>query len=591
MSYINDEKVTYFAETDFRGAKTRFGIKGKDRTKHTYILGKTGMGKSTLLENMAIQDIQNDEGVIFIDPHGSSAVKILEYVPKHRVDDVVYFSPNDIDFPLSFNVLERVAPEKRSFVAQGLMNTFKKIWVDQFSSRMEFLLNYCLLALLETPDATILGVNRLLGDFDYRNHVIECISDPMVRNFWANEYEKYSKDYAAEAVAPIQSKVGQFVTNPMIRNILGQAESKIDFRKLIDEKKIVVVNLSKGLIGPENMRLVGGMLITKIHIATMSRADMTATQMENAAPCYLYVDEFQNFANNAFSEILSESRKYKLALTMANQYFDQVEESVRKAILGNVGTTILFRVGSTDAELMQSEFAPTFTAENIVNLQFTQIYLRLMIDGVTSKPFSATTLLPIKSPEEKYLEDIVFVSRQKYTMPKKEVEDAIRKWNMTSFKVEEEILETHTETTKSSPSLSFVKGEEQNSEKIPSEVKTEDDFNFADDFVDDFDNIEDEDLVDEILTNEEKNILEDEKVKIPEIEVQDFENFSEKEKEKEKEENKLSVSFTRKNAKLLATVSHIKSPPHSTPVYQGEEERINTKKEVPEDILRNLLDN
>jgi Type IV secretion-system coupling protein DNA-binding domain len=429
----NQDKITYFAETDFRNQKTKFGIKAKDRTRHMYIIGKTGMGKSTMLENLAIQDIQNNEGVIFIDPHGSAAIKLLDYVPKHRIEDVIYFAPADTDYPISFNVLEQVPKDKRNAVASGLMNAFKKIWVDAWSSRMEYLLNYSLLALLDVPGSTLLGINRLLSDKHYRKHIIGQVEDPIVKNFWNNEFTKYNDKYASEAVAPIQNKIGQFISNPLVRNIIGQENSTIDFRKIMDEKKILIVNLSKGMMGPENMRLLGGMLVTKIYLAAMSRADMTDSQMARMPACYMYVDEFQNFANESFSEILSESRKYKLALTVANQYIEQMTDEVKAAIFGNIGSFVSFRVGPTDAEMLEKEFAPTFLMEDFVNLGFTQNYLKLMIDGVGSKPFSSSSLYPLAKPENSYTEDIINHSRSHYTLVKPTVEENIRKWSEAEY--------------------------------------------------------------------------------------------------------------------------------------------------------------
>lgn len=436
LDMFEDEKITYFGETDFRNKRTRFGIKAKDRSRHIYVIGKTGMGKSTLLENLAIQDIQNDEGMIFIDPHGSTAVKLLEYIPKHRIDDVVYFAPHDADFPIAFNVLEQVPREKRNAVAGGLISTFKKIWVDSFSSRMEYLLNYTLLALLDVPGTTLLGVNRLLSDKVYRKYIVDKVEDSLVKNFWNQEFEKYSTTYASEAVAPIQNKVGQFIASPMIRNIIGQEISTIDFRGFMDQKKIVIINISKGIIGPENMRLLGGMLITKIQLAAMSRANLSEEALKRIPNTYLYVDEFQNFANESFAEILSESRKYKLCLTVANQYVDQMTEEVRNAVIGNVGTFIAFRVGSTDAELMEKEFAPSFMAEDMVNLGFTQMYLKLMIDGIGSKPFSANSLPPIPKPKEMYVKDIIGYSRKHFAGEKEKVETEIKKWTNRDFNLE-----------------------------------------------------------------------------------------------------------------------------------------------------------
>lgn len=430
---MHDEKVTYFAETDFRNQRTKFGIKAKDRTRHMYIIGKTGMGKSTMLENLAIQDIQNDEGIIFIDPHGSAAVNLLNYVPKHRIDDVIYFSPADTDFPISFNVLEQVPKDKRSAVAAGLMNAFKKIWVDAWSARMEYLLNYSILALLDVPGTTLLGINRILSDKQYRKHILDQVEDPVVKAFWNEEFTKYNDKYASEAVAPIQNKVGQFISNPLVRNIIGQEKSTIDFRKVMDEKKILIINLSKGLIGPENMRLLGGMLVTKIYLAAMSRANMSDEQMKRMPACYMYVDEFQNFANESFAEILSESRKYKLALTVANQYIEQMTEEVRAAVFGNIGTLVSFRVGAPDAEYLEKEFAPVFMADHLVNLGFTQNYLKLMIDGIGSKPFSSSSLPPIIRPDNSYVEDIVAFSREHYTVAKSSIEEKINTWTSTNF--------------------------------------------------------------------------------------------------------------------------------------------------------------
>lgn len=433
---FEDNKITYFAETDYRNNKTKFGIKAKDRAKHMYIIGKTGVGKSTLLENLAIQDIQNDEGIIFIDPHGSSAVKLLDYIPKHRIDDVIYFAPHDTDFPVAFNPLEEVPKEKRSSIAGSIVGTLKKIWPDSFSTRMEYILMYTLLSLLEVPGSTFLGVNRMLSDKVYRKYILDRLDDPLIKNFWFNEFDRYTATYVSEATAPIQNKVGQFIASPMLRNIIGQDVSTIDFRAAMDQKKILIINISKGIIGPENMRLLGGMLVTKIQAAAMSRANLDEESLKRIPPTYLYVDEFQNFANESFAEILSESRKYKLCLTVANQYIDQMTEEVRNAVIGNVGTFISFRVGSTDAFVMEKEFAPTFTQEDMVNLGFAQIYLKLMIDGMGSRPFSATTLPPIPRPEKSYVTEILAYSRKHFGKTKEQVDADIRKWSNKDFHLE-----------------------------------------------------------------------------------------------------------------------------------------------------------
>ncbi|MDD5318774.1 MAG: type IV secretion system DNA-binding domain-containing protein [Candidatus Pacebacteria bacterium] len=421
--------VTYFAETDARNKRIPFGIKREDRSRHMYVIGKTGMGKSTLLENMAVQDIRNGEGFCFIDPHGKSADLLLEYVPQERIKDVLYLAPFDMEFPISFNVMEDVGPDKRHLVANGLMSAFKKIWVDAWSARMEYILNNILLALLEYPDSTLIGVNRMLADKEYRNKVVANITDPSVKAFWTEEYAKYTEKFAAEAAPAIQNKIGQFISNPLVRNIIGQPKSTFDIRKLMDERKILIINLSKGRMGESNANLLGSMLITKIYLAAMSRADLGEEEMKGVPHFYLYVDEFQNFANESFADILSEARKYKLDLAVAHQYIEQMSEEVRAAVFGNVGTMVTFRVGAYDAEVLEKEFAPQFTAEDLVNLGRYQLYLKLMIDGVSSSPFSATTIPPIKKPEKMYVREIMEMSRSTYARPRVDVEDEIRRWH------------------------------------------------------------------------------------------------------------------------------------------------------------------
>ncbi len=425
----NPDKVTYFAETDSRNRRVKFGIKAKDRTRHVYVIGKTGMGKSTCLENMAVQDIQNGEGLAFIDPHGKTADLLLEYVPKNRIDDVLYFAPFDMEHPVSFNVMEDVGPDKRHLVSNGLMSAFKKIWIDAWSARMEYILNNILLALLEFPGSTLIGVNRMLADKDYRNKVVANVTDTSVKAFWVDEFAKYSDKFMTEAGAAIQNKIGQFISNPLVRNIIGQPKSTFDLRKMMDDRKIIIINLSKGRVGESNANLLGSMLITKIYLAAMSRADVSETVLSTLPNFYLYVDEFQSFANESFADILSEARKYKLNLTMAHQYIEQMSEEVRAAVFGNVGTMITFRVGAYDAEVLEKEFAPQFTAEDLVNLGFSQVYLKLMIDGVSSQPFSAVTLPPIPKPPASLREEIIEHSRKSFARPRAVVEDEIRKWH------------------------------------------------------------------------------------------------------------------------------------------------------------------
>lgn len=424
--FDDDRRITYFASTHTRGKREMFGIRAVDRGKHIYVIGKTGMGKSTMLENMAIQDIQNGEGIAFIDPHGSTAEKLLDFIPQERISDVVYFAPFDTDYPLGFNVMEDVGYDKRHLVVSGLMGALKRIWVDAWSARMEYILQNTLLALLEYPDSTLLDVNRMLTNKTFRNAVIEKITDPIVKAFWVEEFASFTDTYTREATPAIQNKIGQFVANPLIRNIVGQPKSSFDLRKIMDEKKIFIVNLSKGRMGETNASLLGSMLTVKIYLAAMSRADEPPARMQKLPRFYFYVDEFQSMMNEAFADILSESRKYKLALTLANQYIEQMEEEVRDAVFGNVGTLICFRVGPFDAEVLETVFQPTFTPEDLVNLGIGQIYLTLMIDGVGSAPFSAETIPPIEAPHVTYRDDVIMTSRHAYGRPRSRIEEVIQ---------------------------------------------------------------------------------------------------------------------------------------------------------------------
>jgi hypothetical protein len=423
------ERITFFATTDARGKHVPFGIKAKDRTRHVYVIGKTGMGKSTLLENMAVQDIRNGEGLAFIDPHGQTAEKLLEYIPEERLKDVLYFAPFDMENPVSFNVMEDVGPDKRHLVVSGLMSVFEKIWVDAWSARMAYILQNTLMALLEYPDSTLLGVNRMLSDKKYREKVVANIQDPSVKSFWVDEFAKYNERYMQEAGDAIKNKIGQFTANPLIRNIIGQPKSSFDIRKIMDERKILIMNLSKGLVGETNANLLGSMLTTRIYLAAMSRADLPLEQMNRMPNFYFYVDEFQSFANSTFANILSEARKYKLNLTIAHQYIEQMEEEVKNAVFGNVGTIIAFRVGPFDAEVLETIFSPRFLAADIVNLGFAQIYLTLMIDGIGSAPFSAVTLPPLEPGQVSYKDVVIAESRTQFASPRPAVESMINAWH------------------------------------------------------------------------------------------------------------------------------------------------------------------
>ena len=419
---MNNNEVTIFSETNYRNSRVKFGIKVDDRRRHMYFIGKTGMGKSTVLENMIIQDILNNKGVAVIDPHGDLVEKIIDFIPAHRVNDVIYFNPSDLDFPIAFNVLETVNIEQRHLVVSGLIGVFKKIWADSWGPRLEYVLHHAISALLEYPGSTLLGIMRMLTDKAFRKRVIDKISDPVVKAFWVDEYSKYPDRFQAEAIAPIQNKVGRFLSSALIRNILGQVKSSFSMRDIMDGEKILLLNLSKGRVGEDNSALLGAMMITNIQLAAMSRID---TPEEERKDFYLYVDEFQNFATESFANILSEARKYRLNLIVAHQYIEQVEESVQAAIFGNVGTIVAFRIGAADAEILEKEFFPTFVQEDLVNLSKFQVYLKLMIDGVTSEAFSANTLPPVTLPEDniEVRQKIINVSRERYAKPREVIED------------------------------------------------------------------------------------------------------------------------------------------------------------------------
>ena len=423
-NHEHDNEVVIFAETDFRNKKQKFGIKTDDRRRHVYVLGKSGTGKTTLLENMILEDIYAGHGVGFVDPHGDSSEKLLDYIPSHRVNDIVYFNPADVDNPVGFNILETVDETHKHLVAGGLMSVFKKIWEDLWSARMEYILNNAILALLDYPGSTLLGINRLLSDKEYRNKVIASIKDPVVKAFWLKEFAGYQQKFAAEAVAPIQNKVGQFLSSSIIRNVVAQVKSTIDIRKIIDEGKIFIMNLAKGRIGEDTSRLLGGMLITKLQLSAMERVDIPE---KDRLDFYLYVDEFQNFATGSFAEILSEARKYRLNLILAHQYIAQLDEKVQDGVFGNVGTHIVFRVGAADAAAFEEEFAPVFVPEDLVNLANHNIYLKLMIDGAASQPFSATTLPPIGTPTGSR-DKVIAVSRERYASKRDVIEEKVERW-------------------------------------------------------------------------------------------------------------------------------------------------------------------
>ncbi|MEK7138968.1 MAG: type IV secretion system DNA-binding domain-containing protein [Patescibacteria group bacterium] len=423
---MSDNELIFIGETNFRGDRMRFGIKNDDRRRHMYVVGSTGMGKSEFLKSIAIQDIETGHGIAFIDPHGDPSVELLDYIPEERIKDVIYFDPGDLEYPIAFNVMEQVPFEFRHLVASGLLGVFKKIWgAEVWSGRMEYILNNTILALLETPDSTLLGINRMMANKDYRKTVVANIKDPIVKAFWVDEFAKYADKFATEATAAIQNKIGGFISNNLIRNVISQSHSTIDMRKAMDEGKILIANLSRGRIGEDASRLLGALLVTKIQLAAMSRVDIPEPQRRDF---YLVVDEFQHFATESFVNILSEARKFHLSLVMAHQYIKQMEEPVMDAVFGNVGTLVSFRVGADDAEFLEKWFSPDFMMADIVNLGKRQMYIRLMIDGISSRGFSAITLERFPIPDRSWKEKIIEHSRQKYATRREVVEKNIAEW-------------------------------------------------------------------------------------------------------------------------------------------------------------------
>ena len=433
---LSDEPdVTVLGEAVFRGQRTKFGIRPDDRRRHVYVIGKTGMGKTTILENMIFSDIHAGKGIAVIDPHGDLADSAVSYVPKERSNDVVLFDPADKDFPLSFNMLECNNPDQYAIVASGLMSVFEKLWPDVWSERMKHILRNVLLALIEYQGSSMLGIMRMFADDAYREKVVAKVTDPLVKSFWEDEYAVWSEKYRTEAISAIQNKVGQLLTTPVMRNIVGQVKSTLDVRHAMDTGKIIIVNLSKGKLGEDISAFLGAMLVTKFQIDAMGRADIPEKDRKDF---YLYVDEFQNFATESFATILSEARKYRLALTMANQYvaqllIDDKNTSLRDAVFGNVGSIVSFQVGSDDAEEISLQFEEAVSVKDILSLPKYHAYVRLMIDGVNSKPFSVSTLPPPTwKQDEGRTDKIRALSRERYTNDRKKVEDNIFKWAQAS---------------------------------------------------------------------------------------------------------------------------------------------------------------
>ena len=435
----NDENISAFGLTNFRGINHQFGLLRRDRSRHVYIIGQTGAGKSGLLELFALSDIFYNQGYCIIDPHGDFAIDNLRFIPESRIKDVVYFNPADTAFPVAFNPLEVTDPSKKPNVSSEVIGVLKRMFGDSWGPRLEHILRYTLLALLDRPETTLLDISRMLTDKDFRKETLDYCKDVTVLQFWKQEFGTWGDKQVTESIAPVLNKVGAFTANPIIRNIIGQPKSSFDVRKIMDEGKILVVNLSKGLIGEDNAGILGAFLVTKVQLAAMSRSDIP--DVKDRRPFYLYVDEFQNFATDSFAVILSEARKYGLNLTVANQYTAQMTDSVRDAVFGNVGTTISFRVSADDAPVLVKQFEPTFDASDLIQMNNRNFIISMIINGEKVPAFSATTLSIPESPVDN-LEKIIDSSREKYSRPRAEVEDEIRETIEASEKYKKELSDS-----------------------------------------------------------------------------------------------------------------------------------------------------
>lgn len=416
------ELTSFFATTNYHNQYTKFGILRKDRDRHLYVVGKSGVGKSKLLELLVRDDIIHGKGVGVLDPHGDLIDNILKHVPKDRIKDVILFNPADYDYPIAFNPLEKVDMEFRQHVTQGFIEIFKKLFGTNWTSRLEHVLRYTTLALLEYPDSTTLSILKMLTDKNYRQKVVAKVTDPVVKNFWVNEFAAWSEKFDNEAIVPVLNKVGQFVSTSLVRNIVGQPENKIDMYDIMNNKKILLMKVSKGALGEENSDLLGSMLITKIQQAAMKR---TFIPEEQRTPFYLYVDEFQHFATKTFAEIFSEARKYKLNLTVSHQYLGQLSEEMKKTAFGNVGGIISFRVGAEDAFWLENEFTPVFKARDIINLPVREFYVKMTINGEVRDAFSGRTLT-VPEVSQDNTQEIVEFTRDTYCTTKSVVEELIK---------------------------------------------------------------------------------------------------------------------------------------------------------------------
>jgi len=419
-----NEQSAYIGWRNDWGNSTLYGLSYADLRYHVYVIGKTGSGKTTLLRNLIVQHIAAGHGVGLIDPHGDLAEELLDQIPPHRADDLVYFNPSDLEHPIGLNLLANVSKDDRHLVASGIVSAFKSIWRDSWGPRLEYILYNAIAALLDCQNTSLLGVNRLLTDDRYRRQVIKQVRDPFIRAFWQDEYENYDARFQREAIAPIQNKLGQFLLNPVVRNILGQVRNKVGIPFVMDRQRLFIANLAKGKVGADKANLLGSLLTTQFQLAAMARASQPEHERKDF---YLFIDEFHNFTTDAFATILSEARKYRLNLTISHQFIDQVPLPVRQAVFGNVGTLMAFRVGNTDAEPLAREFGEVFRPNQFVDLDRYEALLKPMVDGVTREPFRVRTMPPIQHRVGRR-QKLIARSREKYATPRRIIEDKLNRW-------------------------------------------------------------------------------------------------------------------------------------------------------------------
>ncbi len=422
---IGEQDVSLFGITNYHNNFDKFGIKRTDRRRHLYAVGKSGSGKSKMLQLLIKEDLESGKGVGVLDPHGDLVDDIMEFIPKDRIKDVIYFDPADINYPISFNPMENVDEAYKMQVTIGFIEIFKKLFGSNWTDRLEHVLRYTVLALLDSPNTTVLSILKMLTDKNYRQHIVSRIKDNVVKSFWVSEFAGWSEKFDAEAITPLLNKVGQFVSTNMIRNIMGQPRSLFDIRDVMDNRKILLMKVSKGLLGEENSQLLGAMIVTKVYQAAMSRADV---KEEARQDFYFYVDEFHNFATDTFAEILSEARKYRLNLTLAHQYMGQLSDFVRKTVFGNVGSIVSFRVGADDARVLAEEYNPVFKERDIINLGVREFYCKMSVNGEIREAFSARTI-DVPKVKESFVNQILDHSRAAYCTPREEVEKMLSRWD------------------------------------------------------------------------------------------------------------------------------------------------------------------